>query len=146
MNEIKLDTKELDRIAKQLNVKREAVGRRMALQVEKRAKELAPKDTGAMRNSIYTVTQKSNGYDAAASAAKSSNPKVQTTPHPQPTGNVIANVGPSVEYAARIEFGFVGEDSLGRRYNQAAHPYLTPAVEEIARKYNSGEEWKELVE
>lgn len=32
-------------------------------------------------------------------------------------------------YAARIEFGFVGADSLGRVYNQAPQPYLTPAVE-----------------
>lgn len=34
-----------------------------------------------------------------------------------------------VPYAAREEFGFVGTDSLGRHYHQAAHPYLTPAAE-----------------
>jgi hypothetical protein len=33
-------------------------------------------------------------------------------------------------YAARIEFGFHGTDSLGRKYNQAAQPYLRPAWEE----------------
>lgn len=137
MNEVKLDTKELDRIAKRLNVKREAVGRRMAYQIEKRAKELAPKDTGALRNSIYTVTQREDGYAAAQSAAKSANPGVTTNPHPTPTGKVIANVGPCVDYAEYQEFG---TSKMG------AQPYLTPAVEEIAQKYNDGDEWKELVE
>lgn len=137
MNEIKLDTKELDRIAKQLNVKREAVGWRMAFQIEKRAKELAPYETGALRNSIYTVTQKEDGYGKAQSAAKSANPGVMTNPHPTPTGNIIANVGPCVNYAEYQEFG---TSKMG------AQPYLTPAVEEITQKYNSGEEWKELVE
>src|SRR3989304_2569212 len=105
MNEIKLDTKELARIAKQLNVKREAVGRRMAFQIEKRAKERAPKDTGAMRNSIYTVTKKEDGYGKAQSAAKSANPGVTTNPHPTPSGKIIANVGPCVDYAENKEFG-----------------------------------------
>lgn len=39
-------------------------------------------------------------------------------------------VGSSVPYAARIEFGFVGADSAGRNYHQAAQPYLRPAFEE----------------
>ena len=137
MTEIKLDTRELDKIAKQLNIRKEAVGRRMAFQIEKEAKQLAPKDTGALRNSIYTVTQKTDGYSAASSAAKSANPAVTTAPHPAPTGDVIANVGPCVDYAEYQEFG---------TSRMAAHPYLTPAVEQIAAKYNDGKEWAELVE
>lgn len=31
-------------------------------------------------------------------------------------------------YAKRIERGFVGKDSLGRRYNQPAQPYMRPAL------------------
>ena len=38
-------------------------------------------------------------------------------------------VGPAVVYDRRIELGFVGTDSLGRRYNQAAQPYLRPAAD-----------------
>jgi hypothetical protein len=30
-------------------------------------------------------------------------------------------------YARRIEFGFIGTDSLGRKYHQAAQPYMRPA-------------------
>lgn len=36
----------------------------------------------------------------------------------------------NLPYAKRIEFGFHGTDSLGRKYNQAAQPYLRPAYEE----------------
>ena len=32
-------------------------------------------------------------------------------------------------YARRIEYGFVGQDSLGRTYNQAAQPYMRPAFD-----------------
>ncbi len=38
-------------------------------------------------------------------------------------------VGTNVKYARRIEYGFNGVDKLGRKYNQAAQPYLTPAYE-----------------
>lgn len=38
-------------------------------------------------------------------------------------------IGSQVPYAARIEFGFAGRDSLGRVYSQAAQPYLRPALE-----------------
>ncbi len=30
-------------------------------------------------------------------------------------------------YARRIELGFIGQDSMGRNYNQAAQPYVRPA-------------------
>lgn len=33
-----------------------------------------------------------------------------------------------VPYAARLEFGFVGVDKLGRNVNQAPRPFLRPAV------------------
>ena len=134
--EIKLDTRELDKIAAQLNIRKEAVGRRMAFQIEKRAKQLAPHRYGALRNSIYTVTQKVDGYASASSAAKSANSDVDTSPHPTPSGNVLANVGPCVEYAEYQEFG---TSKMG------AQPYLTPAVEQVSQKYNDGSEWEELV-
>lgn len=33
-------------------------------------------------------------------------------------------------YARRIEYGFVGQDSLGRNYHQAAQPYMRPTADE----------------
>lgn len=40
------------------------------------------------------------------------------------------DVGTDVPYAARIEFGFAGQDSLGRTYSQSPQPYLRPAFDE----------------
>lgn len=72
-----------------------------ALLVENAAKPLAAYESGTLRRSI---THEIQGGDAI--------------------------VGPSAEvpYAARIEFGFSGADSLGRVYNQAAQPYMRPAL------------------
>jgi len=134
---IHIDTRELDRIANQLGMKRKAIGKRIAFEVEKEAKVLAPVDTSALRNSIYTVTQDEDNYATASGKAAGANAAVQTAPHPTPTGNVIANVGPCVEYAEYVEMG---------TSRMAAQPYLTPAVESVAQKYNDGSAWKELVE
>lgn len=43
-------------------------------------------------------------------------------------GVASGKVGPTMIYARRIELGFVGPDSLGRVFNQAARPYVKPAV------------------
>ncbi|MFI0912496.1 HK97 gp10 family phage protein [Streptomyces abikoensis] len=43
---------------------------------------------------------------------------------------VTAEVGTSAPQARRLEYGFVGADSLGRVYNQAPRPHLGPAVQE----------------
>jgi hypothetical protein len=87
--------------------------------VEGVAKMLSPYQFGANRNSIYTKT--SQGKKGA----------------PGTLGDILpdakigeAYVGPSMEYSARLEFGFVGVDALGRSYNQAPRPYMTPAAEQ----------------
>ena len=138
MSVIRLDTAELDRIVKQLGTNRRKIGKRIAFEIEKEAKQLAPVDTGALRASIYTVTEDYNGYASAAGGAKK-NPSVETAPHPVPTGNIVANVGPCVDYAEYVEFPGVTRNFAGR-------PFLTPAVEKVAQKYNDGSAWKELVE
>jgi len=38
------------------------------------------------------------------------------------------HIGSNVVYAARVEFGFSGTDSLGRTYNQPAKSYLRAAI------------------
>ena len=67
---IRIDTRELDRIAAQLGMKRKDIGRRIAFEIESEAKQLAPVDTSALRNSIYTVTQDEDNYASASAAAK----------------------------------------------------------------------------
>lgn len=54
-------------------------------------------------------------------------------PYVKPITNpnkLSVRVGTNVVYAARVELGFKGKDSLGRNYNQSPKPYLVPAIEE----------------
>lgn len=44
-------------------------------------------------------------------------------------GTWSTQVGPRAAYGRRIELGFRDADSLGRRYNQPAFPYLEPGLE-----------------
>jgi len=46
-------------------------------------------------------------------------------------GGVAVLIGTNVIYAKRVEFGFVGTDSLGRNYHQLPKPYLRPAFDEF---------------
>jgi HK97 gp10 family phage protein len=131
---IVLDTKECDRIMKQLGTNRDGIVRRIAFQIEGVAKQLSPYDTTAMRNSIYTETSTDSGYSKADSEAKSKRPGITTIQHPKPDKG-FANVGPSVNYAEYVELG---------TSRQSAQPFLTPAVEQVAQKYNNGKEWEEL--
>lgn len=48
-----------------------------------------------------------------------------------PSGTV-AMVSSNAPQARRLEFGFVGTDSLGRRYNQAPLPHWEPPLERVA--------------
>jgi hypothetical protein len=132
---VTLDTTKLDQIAAQLQIKTERVLMRFALQVEVEAKQLAPIDTSALRNSIYTVGQGADGYKEASSAAEAANPAVQTEALPTPVLPTIAHVGPCVDYAAYLEFGTA---------RMAAHPYLMPALEHQSQKLNDGSMWAEL--
>lgn len=60
---------------------------------------------------------------------------------PELIENGVVMVGTSVPYARRIEFGFIGKDSRGRNYHQAARPFLRPAYDE-----KKGEAIGEVVE
>ncbi len=46
-------------------------------------------------------------------------------------------VGTNKPQGARLEFGFVGSDSLGRNYNQKAYPHFGPALDEIADDFTA---------
>lgn len=49
-------------------------------------------------------------------------------------GRVESRVGSDMEYAPRLEYGFVGTDKKGRRYNQRPRPFLRPAFDDNADK------------
>lgn len=47
------------------------------------------------------------------------------------SGSAKATVGTNKPQARRLEFGFVGIDSLGRHYSQPPYPHFGPALDEI---------------
>ena len=134
MNDVVIDTKEVDRVMKALGMSRDAIVRTIGFDIESAAKQNAPVDTSALRNSIYTETSQGGTFNVAESNAKGANNKVTTIQHPKPDEGFV-NVGPSVNYAEFVEFG---------TSRQAAQPYLVPAAESVSQKFNSGERWKGL--
>jgi HK97 gp10 family phage protein len=159
MRTVNLNTSELDKIAKGLNMHVNTIARSLAFDVEREAKILAPVDTGALRSSIYTVAYKYSGEGVAQNAVirmqgtghkrkgKVSYARARTrakegkygefTPLPGLSGKILAIVGPSVEYAEAVELG---------SSNRAARPFLVPAVEKVAKKLDDETTWKELFE
>jgi len=65
--------------------------------------------TGFMRNSIQVRTDTGGG------------------------GHWETTVHPSGPYYRRLEFGFTGTDSIGRRYAQPPYPFLRPALDTAHR-------------
>jgi len=47
---------------------------------------------------------------------------------------VVGRVGTNLKYGARLEFGFMETDSLGRRYNMAPRPWLRKSFEQSQAK------------
>ena len=90
----------------------------IAFAVERAAKERAPVDTGALRASIYTKLKR-GGHEPTQWDG------VVYVAIPDPDSDLEAIVGPTVEYAIVQELG-------GNTH--AAHPYLLPAVEQVANQ------------
>lgn len=117
-----LDMRILEKIERELHDKAEAIVNKTAFEAQGRAQNNAPVDTGALRNSIYTVTKDSSGFKAAVIAVESMNQNVRTAEIPVPDEDLTAHVGPSVEYAIYQELGTV---------KMPAQPFLIPAVESL---------------
>lgn len=47
----------------------------------------------------------------------------------QSSDEITMGIGSGIIYAARLEFGFMETDSLGRNYHQKPRPYMRPAVD-----------------
>ncbi len=82
---------------------------------EQEAKLLVPVDTGRLRDAIHT----DHTLDT---------PEVQQFTV-TPAYDASNEYGFDPPYARRIELGFIGTDSLGRNYHQAAQQFMAPAFE-----------------
>lgn len=101
--------------------------RKVAFDVQTKAQDVVPVDTGALKNSIHIINSKGSGYarsaaSAAAAVAKAGEPPRSMFPAVAPVrvGEAIVAVG--MEYGYDVEYGD------GRREPK---PYLTPAVEQL---------------
>lgn len=83
------------------------------------AKGLVPVKTGNLRDHIHFWTN----VDTASQQQRTVTPVYDLE---EGTGN---KYGIDPPYARRIEFGFIGVDSLGRHYHQAANPFMRTAFE-----------------
>jgi hypothetical protein len=132
---ITVNTKELDRIAKNLKVNTQSALNAMGFQVEEMYKNSVDAQTRRITDSyhggIYTSTPGRNN-------PPSINPAEGAFQIPLPDakdGEVV--VGPSVNYAVYIEFG---------TYKMAARPSLIPSFEAVASDYVSPDKWSIVVE
>ncbi|HLH22445.1 MAG TPA: HK97-gp10 family putative phage morphogenesis protein [Chloroflexota bacterium] len=105
-----------------LHDRADEVIRKAAFDVEARAKQAAPIDTGALRNSIYTRTRKESGYGAARSAAQGANGQARMLPEHERPDDLAAVVAVGAEYGVYVE--------LGTR-RMGARPFLGPAAEAV---------------
>ncbi len=129
----KLDMRELERIQRELIPKARAVVDKTAFDVQARAANNAPIETGALASSIYTVTERSNGHATAVAAARARNPKGKVVSIPTPQNDLEANVGPSMEYGIYQELGTA---------RMPAQPFLIPAIEKIRPYWRKA--WKAM--
>jgi len=86
---------------------------------EAEAKNLVPVDTGNLQSHIHTEVL----TDAPTTQERVVSPVV---PASAADGDWHGFEPP---YARRIEFGFIGQDSMGRNYHQPAQPYMRPAFD-----------------
>lgn len=96
------------------------------------AMPLCPYITTRLRNSI-SVNWSGSGMESGKVGSPAKAEDGVSMP-PTEVGKFTGRVGSNVEYARRIELGFVDVDSLGRKYNQAPQPYLRPALEKNRSK------------
>lgn len=100
--------------------KAEQIVRKTAFDIEAAAKANTPVDTGALKNSIYTATDKNSNYSEAAETARSKNPKANILVEGEKPESLTATVGPSVDYGIHVELG---------THKKGARPFLGPAAE-----------------
>lgn len=85
---------------------------------------LAPRETGALRNSIAIVSQKKSNFSLMVLNARRFRPGVEVQPSPR-AGKDEVYIVPVVGYAAHQEFGTI---------NNGAQPFLIPAVLTVGAK------------
>jgi len=107
---LKQVSRDIQRIGENVRKNEAAIAKLMGNEYKNDVQEIIQYVTGTLRRSVHVEMSEENG-------------------HP------VALVGSNVAYARRLEYGFVGRDSLGRLYNQAPQPRWRPAFDHNLAKY-----------
>lgn len=98
--------------------------RTIATDAVNRVKELTPVDTGFLRSN-WTAVKRGDPEPVAGRV-----PDPIAAIQDLRVGQVVIILNPTV-YARRIEYGFVGEDSAGRHYNQQGRHMAAQTAAEL---------------
>lgn len=109
-------------IAKRSHKELSEMVRTAALKIEQQAKIAAPVDTGFLRNSIYTVTNRESGRPAADASTQSIHKGANLGPEPTAGDDLTAIVAVGAEYGVYVELGTT---------RSPAQPYLLPAARKV---------------
>jgi hypothetical protein len=101
-----------------------AVFRAIAFDAVTRVQQLTPVDTGFLRSN-WTAMRQGDSEPVAGRVPPAGVAIAQAE-----VGQVLVIINP-VAYARRIEYGFVGEDSAGRHYNQSGAHMMTQTIAEM---------------
>ena len=117
---IVLDTKVLDRIAKELKPDVQKRIGQSAFRVKAKAQMDAPIDLSAHINSAYVIAPGQDTSSRAKSAASAIRPKARIDTPVKPKNDMTAIIGFLMEYSLFLEIG---------TSKMAARPHLVPAME-----------------
>ncbi len=120
-----LDTKVLDGLVPKLQSRLRAVVRKSAFDAQAIAQQQAPRDTGALANSIYVATAGASEYEQKKEAVKQAAPKaelfdeISTKELDFQAAKISAVLAVMVHYGIYLEFGTA---------RQPAQPFFISAV------------------
>jgi len=140
--DIKLTDDRLKNIADEVRSKASALVRRTAFAVEREAKVNAPVDTGFLRNSIYTVTDRGSSYDctwyratrALAKRHAGERRSSKTKEWRRVMGLMLDEVDTPGDLTAIVAVGA----EYGIHVEYLHKPFFTPAVDNARRDWDAG--------
>ena len=116
----------LDKWAKKVGDQADALARQVCQEMGYRAVLATPVDTGFLRG-MWQPTIGAWATEPPKAVNMAAGPDVSLVCSGIKAGDVF-NMANGAAYARRIEYGFVGQDSLGRTYNQMGRYFVRDTV------------------
>lgn len=121
----------LEKWAKDFSLDMDALARQTSMEMSSRVVRATPVDLGFLRSSWQPVIGNFSGGPKRSPkdgpAGPDPTPAIGLKIEEMKAGDHYRLIN-NAAYAMRIEFGFVGQDSLGRNYNQRGQFFVTRSV------------------